>query len=121
MDYVLGLARNQTRRRFIEDPLQQAREGSAKTGEPTRVFREFSYRTVTKAWSRWRRVVAEAEYISGKEHPRFIVTSLAREDYVGRPLYERLYCARGEMENRIKYQMSLFADRLSMDSFRGNQ
>lgn len=102
VDYVPGLARNQTLRGLIEDPLQQAREGFTKTGEATRVFREFSYRTVSKTWSRWRRVVAKAEYISGKENPRFIVTSLAPEVYEGRLLYERLYCARGEMENRIK-------------------
>lgn len=121
VDYVLGLARNQTLRGLIEDPLQQAREGFTKTGEATRVFREFSYRTVSKTWSRWRRVVAKAEYISGKENPRFIVTSLAPEVYEGRLLYERLYCARGEMENRIKDQMSLFAHRLSTESFRGNQ
>ena len=85
------------------------------------MFREFSYRTVSKTWSRWRRVVAKAEYISGKENPRFIVTSLVPEEYEGGMLYERLYCARGEMENRIKDQMSLFADRLSTESFRGNQ
>jgi hypothetical protein len=121
VDYGLGLARNQTLRGLIEDPFQQAREGFTKTGEATRVFREFSCRTVSKTWSRWRRVVAKAEYISGKENPRFIVTSLAPEVWEGRLLYERLYCARGEMENRIKDQMSLFAHRLSTESFCGNR
>jgi len=121
VDYVLGLARNQTLRGLIEQPLLQAREGFAKTGEPTRVFREFSYRTVSKTWSRWRRVVAKAEHIAGKENPRFIVTSLAPEQHSAQALYERLYCARGEMENRIKDQMMLFADRMSTESFRGNQ
>lgn len=91
------------------------------TGEATRMFRDFSYRTVSRTWSRWRRVVAKAEYISGKENPRSIVTSLAPGAYKGRRLYERLYCARGEMENRIKDQMSLFADRSSTESFRWNQ
>ena len=121
VDYVLGLARNKTLRGQIEEPMRRAREGYNKTGEATRVFSQFSYRTVSKTWSRWRRVVAKAEYITGKENPRFIVTSLEPEAYQARELYERLYCARGEMENRIKDQMSLFADRMSTESFRGNQ
>jgi hypothetical protein len=121
VDYVLGLARNKKLRGLIEEPMQQAREGFARTGEATRVFHEFSYRTVSKTWSRQRRVVAKAEYIAGKENPRFIVTSLGPEQHEGCALYERLYCARGEMENRIKDQMSLFADRMSTESFRGNQ
>ena len=121
VDYVLGLARNKALRDLIEEPIKQAREGFAKTGEATRMFSEFSYRTVSRTWSRWRRVVAKAEYIAGKENPRFIVTSLDPEQYQSRTLYERLYCARGEMENRIKDQMSLFADRMSTESFRGNQ
>lgn len=121
MDCVLGLARNKKLRGLIDEPMQQAREGFAKTGEATRVFHEFCYRTVSKPWSRQRRVVAKAEYIEGKENPRFIVTSLGPEQHEGRALYERLYCARGEMENRIKDQMSLFADRMSTESFRGNR
>jgi len=120
VDYVLGLARNKTLRGQIEEPMRRAREGYNKTGKATRVFSQFSYRTVSKTWSRWRRVVAKAEYITGKENPRFIVTSLEPEAYRARELYERLYCARGEMENRIKDQMSLFADRMSTESFRGN-
>lgn len=121
VDFVLGLARNPALRRLLEEPMRQAREGFARTGEATRVFHEFSYRTVSKTWSRERRVVGKAEYIAGKENPRFIVTSLSQEQYEGRALYEDLYCARGEMENRIKDQMTLFADRLSTESFRGNQ
>ena len=61
------------------------------------------------------------EYIQDKENPRFIVTSLNGEKYQSQMLYEQVYCARGEMENRIKDQMSLFADRMSTESFRGNQ
>jgi len=119
--YVLGLARNKTLRALIEEPMQQAREGFHKTGEATRVFREFSHRTVSKTWSCWRRVVAKAEYIQGKENLSFIVTSLDPKEHPADELYERLYCARGEMENRIKDQMTLFADRMSTESFRGNQ
>jgi len=121
VDYVLGLGRNKTLRGLIEEPMRRAREGYSKTGEATRVFSEFSSRTVSKRWSRWRRVVARAEYITDKENARFIVTSLAPERYQAQELYERLYCARGEMENRIKDQKSLFADRMSTESFRGNQ
>lgn len=121
VDYVLGMARNQKLRTLIEEPLQQAKQGFEATGKPTRVFTEFRYRTVSKTWSRERRVVAKAEQLDGKENPRFLVTTLSSEEWERQVLYEKLYCARGEMENRIKDQMALFADRMSMESFRGNQ
>ncbi len=121
VDYVLGLARNKTLGGLIDRPLEQARAAFKDTGHAARVFVEFSYKTVSKTWSQWRRVVAKAEHIEGKDNPRFIVTSLEPEAWSGRTLYEQLYCARGEMENRIKDQMSLFADRMSTESFRGNQ
>lgn len=121
VDYVLGLARNKTLGGLFDRPLEQARVGFKDTGHAARVFVEFSYKTVSKTWSRWRRVVAKAEHIQGKDNPRFIVTSLEPEAWASRTLYEQLYCARGEMENRIKDQMSLFADRMSTESFRGNQ
>jgi len=121
VDYVLGMARNKKLRAMIDVPMEQARAVFAATGKAARVFSEFSYRTVSKSWSRPRRVVAKAEQIAGKENPRFIVTSLSADAYERQALYEKLYCARGEMENRIKDQMSLFADRMSTESFRGNQ
>ena len=121
VDYVLGLARNKTLGRLIDRPLEEARASFKNTGKATRVFVEFSYKTVSKTWSRWRRVVAKAEHIEGKDNPRFIVTSLEPQEHSSQALYEKLYCARGEMENRIKDQMSLFADRMSTESFRGNQ
>jgi len=121
VDYVLGLARNPVLRQLIDFPLAQARAGFAVTGQAARLFTEFSYRTVSKTWSRGRRVVAKAEHIAGKDNPRFIVTSLPPETHDRQGLYEKLYCARGEMENRIKDQMSLFADRMSTESFRSNQ
>ena len=121
VDYVLGMARNKRLRTLIEEPLQQARRGFEATSKPTRVFTEFPYRTVSKTWSRERRVVAKAEQLDGKENPRFIVTTLSPEQWERQALYEKLYCARGEMENRIKDQMALFADRMSTESFRGNQ
>jgi hypothetical protein len=84
------------------------------------VFTEFGYRT-HKSWSRSRRVVAKAEQIEGKQNPRYVVTSLNPEEWRPRELYEQLYCARGEMENRIKEQMSLFAGRMSAETMRANQ
>ena len=85
------------------------------TGQPARLFAEFPYRT-RKSWAQQpRRVVAKAEYLDKGENPRFVVTSLSAEQWNAQPLYETFYCARGEMENRIKEQMGLFADRLSTD------
>jgi hypothetical protein len=117
---VFGLARNKALRRLIDEPMDQARQLLLGTGKPARVFTEFEYRTVSKTWSRARRVVAKSEQIDGKENPRFLVTSLSGEQWDARSLYEKLYCARGEMENRIKDQLALFAGRMSTESFRGN-
>ena len=66
-------------------------------------------------------MIAKAEQIEGKENPRYLVTSLSKETWSAQKLYEQLYCARGEMENRIKEQLSLFADRLSTETLRANQ
>jgi hypothetical protein len=120
VDYVFGFARNKRLRRIIGRALQQAKQEHRRTGKPARVFCEFAYRT-TKSWSRARRVVAKAEQIEGKENPRYLVTSLGKEAWPAQQLYEQLYCARGEMENRIKEQLSLFSDRLSTETLRANQ
>jgi hypothetical protein len=124
VDYVFGLARNQRLRRIIGPQMWEATEQWGKTGKPARVFSEFSYQTRKRkkgGWDRERRVVAKAEHIDGKENPRFVVTSLGAEPWAARALYEKLYCARGEMENRIKEQFSLFADRVSSETMRANQ
>jgi hypothetical protein len=118
VDYVLGLARNQRLRRLLGQPMQQARQQCQTSGQAARLFTAFDYRT-RKSWSRRRRVVAKAEYLPGKENPRFLVTSLQQVD--PQHLYEQLYCGRGEMENRIKEQLCLFADRLSTETLRANQ
>ena len=120
VDYVFGLARNERLRKIIGAQMQQARLLHQSTGKAARVFAEFDYRT-HKSWSRARRVVAKAEYLDKGENPRFVVTSLAAEQWAAQDLYEKFYCARGEMENRIKEQMCLFADRLSTDEMKGNQ
>jgi hypothetical protein len=124
VDYLFGLARNQRLRRIIGQQMQEATVQWKQTGKPARVFSEFRYRTKkTKkgGWDRERRVVAKAEHIDGKENPRFVVTSLPAENRAAQALYEQLYCERGDMENRIKEQFSLFADRVSAESMRANQ
>jgi hypothetical protein len=124
VDFVFGLARNQRLRKIIGAQMHAATQQWNQTGKPARVFSEFSYQTKkTKkgGWDRERRVVAKAEHIDGKENPRFVVTSLAGEAWAAQALYEELYCARGDMENRIKEQFSLFADRVSAEMMRANQ
>lgn len=120
VEYLMGMARNKRLRKIIGGQLQQARRQWAQSGKPARVFTEFTYRT-HKTWTRDRRVVAKAEHIDGKENPRFVVTSLSPEQWPAQLLYEELYCARGDMENRIKEQFSLFADRVSAETLRANQ
>ena len=120
VDYVLGLARNQRLRRIIGREMHQANLLHQATGKAARLFTEFPYQT-HKSWSCSRRVVAKAEYLDKGENPRFVVTSLSEKQRSAQDLYEKFYCARGEMENRIKEQMCLFADRLSTDEMKGNQ
>jgi hypothetical protein len=124
VDFVIGLARNQRLRKIIGAEMQEATQQWEQTGQPARVFSEFPYQTKkTKkgGWERPRRVAAKAEHIEGKQNPRFVVTSLTKEEWTAQALYEELYCARGDMENRIKEQFSLFADRVSTETMRGNQ
>jgi len=120
VDYVFGLARNERLEAEIRAAMAEAKGEHERTLQAARLFCEFSYRTRT-SWSQARRVVAKAEYLAKGENPRFVVTSLGAELWPARQLYERLYCARGEMENRIKEQFSLFADRMSTESLRANQ
>jgi hypothetical protein len=124
VDYVFGMARNQRLRRIIGASMHQATQQWQQTNKPARVFSDFDYqtkKTKTGGWDRERRVAAKAEHIEGKENPRFVVTSLSKEQWPAKELYEKLYCARGDMENRIKEQFSLFADRVSTETMRANQ
>jgi hypothetical protein len=121
VNYVLGLSRNSRLSGLISPQMEEAARQQQATGQPARVFTEFEYRTTTGSWSRARRVVAKAEQIEGKENPRFVVTNLSAEQWPAQRLYEELYCARGEMENRIKEQLSLFAARVSAESMKANQ
>ena len=121
VDYVFGLARNDRLRRLIAPQLAQAAAEHARTGKPARVLTEFQHDTTTGSWSRPRRVAAKAEHLEGKENPRYVATSLSPEGWPARELYEDLYCARGDMENRIKEQFHLFAGRTSAETMRANQ
>lgn len=120
VDYLLGLARNKRLERAIARQMQRARREHLQTGQAVRRFRDFRYRTL-ESWSRTRRVVGKAEYLSKGPNPRFVVTSLPAKHFECRYLYEELYCARGEMENRIKeQQLDLFGNRASGHQFKTN-
>jgi len=121
VDYVTGLARNERLRRCIEPQMLEAKTLQVASGKPARVFTEFSHETTTGSWSRARRVVAKAEQLEDKENARYVVSSLPPESWSARELYEQLYCARGDMENRIKEQKMLFAERVSAATMRANQ
>jgi hypothetical protein len=121
VNYVFGLAQNPRLLKLITEPLEQARQQYEATKKPARVFAELTYQTL-ETWTRERRVVAIAEHLEKGANPRFVVTSLDLVEHPGRELYERDYCGRGEMENRIKeQQLHLFADRTSAMTMRANQ
>jgi hypothetical protein len=129
VDYLFGLAKNQRLVAEIASELAAAEEESKAGGQPARRFKEFSWST-RDSWSRPRRVVAKAEWTADAANPRFVVTSIKDEEAEPRRLYEEIYCARGDMENRIKEcQLDLFADRtpvqargrLSAATMRANQ
>jgi len=121
MDYVFGFAKNDRLKAMIAAQLQEARQLYEETKKAARVFKDLRYET-RESWTRERRVVAKAEHLDKGENPRFVVTSIDTQVLDGRTLYERLYCARGDMENRIKeQQLWLFADRTSAGRMRANQ
>jgi len=121
VDYVFGLARNDRLDKAIIPELITATIESIRTGRTARCFKDFSYTTLD-SWSRERRVIGKAEVTGGEANPRFVVTSLKRSEAGARHLYEKTYCARGDMENRIKEcQLDLFADRTSTATIQANQ
>jgi hypothetical protein len=129
VDFLFGLAKNERLVAEIASELAAAEEESKTTGQPARRFKEFQWST-RDSWSRPRRIIAKAEWTGGSANPRFVVTSLSLEDAAPQQLYEEIYCARGDMENRIKEcQLDLFADRtpvqargrLSAATMRANQ
>ncbi len=121
VDYLFGLPKNKRLVRILSKELHQAKAQFERTGQPSRLFKDFTYRT-RKSWSRTRRVVGKAEHLAKGSNPRFVVTSLSTEAFDATSLYEDEYCARGDMENRIKeQQLFLFADRTSCQTLRANQ
>jgi hypothetical protein len=121
VDYVFGLARNERLVGTITEELAAAEAESLAQGGSARCFADFSWRTLD-SWSRERRVVAKAEHLPKGSNPRFVVTSLSAAEIDARTLYEQVYCARGEVENRIKeQQLDLFAGRTSAATMRANQ
>jgi hypothetical protein len=121
VDFLFGLARNERLEAAIKAEMMQASLDSMHSGRPARRFKDFMWSTLD-SWSRNRRVVGKAEVTGGEANPRFVVTSLRPAEVGARHLYETIYCARGEMENRIKEcQLDLFADRTSAATMRANQ
>jgi len=121
VQYVLGLAKNTRLKRILGKELHQAKQLFQATGEAARVYKDFRYRT-RKSWSCERRVIGKAEHLAKGENPRFVVTNLPSDEYDAAAIYENEYCARGDMENRIKeQQLYLFADRTSASTMRANQ
>ncbi len=121
VDFVIGVARTTRLVAEIEEQTVQAAAESRRTAQPARRFKDFQW-TTRKSWSRRRRVIAKAEWTQDEANPRFVVTSLSADEAKARHLYEKIYCARGDMENRIKEcQMDLFADRTSTATMRANQ
>jgi len=121
VDFVLGLAKNKRLKQEITAELSEAKSEFTQTGQAARVFKDFTYQTL-ESWSRARRVVGKAEHLAKGANPRFVVTSLSSEQIDAATLYEQTYCARGDMENRIKeQQLYLFADRTSCETMRANQ
>ena len=119
--YILGLAKNSRLQKILHEDLVDAEIMYATRGKSSRIYREFVYQT-RKSWSKSRRVIGKAEYLSKGANPRFVVTSLSGDEMDGKKLYEEMYCARGEMENRIKeQQLYMFADRTSTGKMRSNQ
>jgi hypothetical protein len=121
VDYVLGLARNARLADILQEELDQVRMAYEESGFPSRMYKDFQYQT-RESWSRERRVIGKAEHLSKGSNPRFVVTSISAEEMDARTIYEKEYCARGEMENRIKeQQLDLYADRTSTSWMRSNQ
>jgi hypothetical protein len=121
VDYLFGLAKNERLTGEIASELEQARQAFEETGRAARVYKDFRYQTL-ESWSRSRRVIGKAEHLRQGANPRFVVTSLRPKQFDARTVYERQYCARGDMENRIKeQQLQLFADRTSCGTMRANE
>jgi len=121
MDFVFGLPKNKRLEKLLESAMSESREKFQPDGEAVRTFSEFSYKPL-ETWEHPRRVIGKAEINDKGENPRFVVTTMKPEKWEPKELYEDFYCARGDMENRIKeQQLGLFGDRLSTSWIKSNQ
>ena len=119
--YIFGIAKNSRLLKFLKKALRKAKKNFIMKRGDTKKYVDFLYKTL-KSWPHKRRVVGKAEYLLKGENPRFVVTNLSKEEYAPKSLYEDLYCARGDMENRIKEpQLCLFAERTSTHELKANQ
>jgi hypothetical protein len=116
--FIIGLARNSRLEAMISDELAQVELEYERTNESQTIFTELLYQPLKETWGKERRVIARVEHSRRGPNPRFIVTSLSEE---ARSLYEKVYCQRGNMENRIKEQFEMFSDRTSSETMRANQ
>jgi len=121
VDFIFGLAKNKRLKVAINEEMALAKALHQCSGKAEREYKDFCYCTL-KTWRWHRRVIGKAEYLSKGENPRFVVTSFRKDRYEAQELYEQMYCARGDMENRIKeQQLMLFAARTSTSKLRSNQ
>ncbi len=121
VEYLFGFAKNPRLLKIIEAEQEEAKRLFKETQQAQRVYKDFVYQT-RESWSRVRRVVGKAEHLEKGANPRFVVTSLRSKQFPAKDLYEKEYCARGDMENRIKeQQLYLFVDRTSSETMRANQ
>lgn len=119
--YIFGFSKNPRVLKIIDSEQEEAKQLFKETQQAQRVYKDFTYQT-RDSWSRVRRVVGKAEHLEKGANPRFVVTSLSSKHFPAKHLYEKQYCARGDMENRIKeQQLYLFADRTSSETMRANQ
>lgn len=118
VDYIIGMAKNNRLKTELAPIMHKAEKEYSATGEKAKLFTEFSY--AAGSWhKRNRKVIGKAEFSSHGENPRFILTTLEGDP---KDLYEQIYCARGDMENRIKeQQLGLFSDRTSAHKWWTNQ
>ena len=120
VQYIIGLARNKRLQARVELAEQVLERDYQRTGMKQRLVTEFRY--AAASWNKTRRVLTRLEYGAQGVNPRFVVTNIANRDADAMQLYDRLYCARGEAENRIKeVQLDLFGTRASCHRFAANQ
>ncbi len=117
VQYIVGIAKNRRLQKQSEAELERAQSLFNITGEKQRLFSSLHYGA--KSWKKQRRVIVKAEHTRLGSNPRYVVTNMEQTD---RYLYDKVYCARGEMENRIKdQQLGLFAHRTSSHHWWNNQ